>query len=316
MPSEPNRFSSATTERVANTATRAMQYGLVDASPSAASYVTQVCDRGKCEHTRALQLPDGGQIRCTITKMQLPDSRESYKRVGSQTTNRQLAEWDAENAALRKLVANQRADIRKLESLLARRGCGRFEMPIGERDVRAFACSGQGLGCKQVRMSDESADAHPLQKQQSLIGFKLVAKADEDRYFSLWAGRRVEFKFGKAIEDVVEPHRNSGIDVFRTVAEAMSSYVPGKSFTASNVQQCKRVVLRCRCSGPFVHFPKGKVACSRLVPLEEVWLESPEALNTPEGSEETSNQHSPLSEEAALLYAEVRNLLRPPRKLT
>merc|ERR1712061_13234 len=31
-----------------------------------------------------------------------------------------------------------------------------------------------------------------------------------------------------------------------------------------------RALLRCRCEGPFVEYPNGKIACSRLTPLEKL----------------------------------------------
>eukprot|EP00931_Biecheleriopsis_adriatica_P109119 TRINITY_DN83382_c0_g1_i1.p1 TRINITY_DN83382_c0_g1~~TRINITY_DN83382_c0_g1_i1.p1 ORF type:complete len:321 (+),score=64.56 TRINITY_DN83382_c0_g1_i1:77-1039(+) len=115
-------------------------------------------------------------------------------------------------------------------------------------------------------MSDsEEAQANLQQPRQELacaascIGYKLVRKED-GRYFSLFAGTRVQYILGVPAQEEVRPHER-GFYFSLSAQQAARVYVPGNG---------ERVILRCKCEAPFFEYPGGKIVCSVITPLEEV----------------------------------------------
>lgn len=111
-----------------------------------------------------------------------------------------------------------------------------------------------------------------------VLAYKVVAKLGE-RYFSIWAGREVQYRLGATMREHATPGRQRGLYVFRTPEAAAAFAFPNEP---SDFAVCPRAVIRCSCKGPFVAYPGGKVACSKLTPLEEVMLLAPQC-DSPQG---------------------------------
>lgn len=100
------------------------------------------------------------------------------------------------------------------------------------------------------------------------VGYKVVAKLDA-RYFSVWAGVDAEYVMGMPAADEARLRHGGGLYVCKSFEAAIRHRIPARR---GGLFIAPRVVLRCQCEGPFVEYPGGKVACSRLIPLEELPL--------------------------------------------
>eukprot|EP00746_Dinoflagellata_sp_MGD_P166257 gnl/MRDRNA2_/MRDRNA2_96021_c0_seq1.p1 gnl/MRDRNA2_/MRDRNA2_96021_c0~~gnl/MRDRNA2_/MRDRNA2_96021_c0_seq1.p1 ORF type:complete len:169 (+),score=25.82 gnl/MRDRNA2_/MRDRNA2_96021_c0_seq1:111-617(+) len=99
-------------------------------------------------------------------------------------------------------------------------------------------------------------------------GFKVVAKVGW-RYFSVWAGEKNEYALRMQTSEPAQARHRGGIYFFRTLEAAVQFKIPPHR---GGLAVAPRVVLRCFCEGPFVEYPGGKVACSKLIPVEEIPL--------------------------------------------
>merc|ERR1740123_2242278 len=98
------------------------------------------------------------------------------------------------------------------------------------------------------------------------VGFKVVAKVGA-RHLSIWAGDAAEYQLGLRTQDLARPRHGGGLYVCRSLEAAVRHRVPLKR---GGLFMAPRVVLRCLCDGPFVEYAAGKIACSELVPVEEL----------------------------------------------
>ncbi|CAE7662607.1 GPT1 [Symbiodinium pilosum] len=96
------------------------------------------------------------------------------------------------------------------------------------------------------------------------IGYKVVAKVG-NRLLSIWAGDRTEYTLGVTIRDEAGPNHSGGLYVCRTQGAALRHRVPARR---GGLFFAPRLLLRCRCEGPFVEYPGGKIACSALTPMD------------------------------------------------
>eukprot|EP00439_Symbiodinium_sp_Y106_P058126 s572_g8.t1 len=82
---------------------------------------------------------------------------------------------------------------------------------------------------------------------------------------ALIPGAEVVLRMNAKAKDEAGPNHSGGLYVCRTQAAALRHRVPvrrGGLFFAP------RLLLRCRCEGPFVEYPGGKIACSALTPVD------------------------------------------------
>lgn len=119
----------------------------------------------------------------------------------------------------------------------------------------------------------------------------------------------MEYALGVTVRDEARPKHAGGLYVCKTEGGALRHRVPARR---GGLFFAPRVLLRCRCEGPFVEYPGGKVACTALTPVEvrpmpsgylhsEVASAFPGALPRPSES---------LREETSALEAEVAELER------
>jgi len=138
-------------------------------------------------------------------------------------------------------------------------------------------------------------------------GYKVVAKVGQ-RYFSVWAGERAEYFMGHESRDEARPHHGGGLYVCRTAASAARHHIAAH---AGGLYVAPRVLLRCRCEGPFVEYPNGKVAVSKLLPLEELPM-PPGYLHSAPGPQSRLALPRPVSAERAdPIFAALRRPLTP-----
>lgn len=93
--------------------------------------------------------------------------------------------------------------------------------------------------------------------------FKLVGILDDGRLLSLYDGE-TEYRTGVTLEQEAVPDHGGGYYVYRTAREAESADV----LVADSMCTAFRVVIRCRCEGKRVAYDHGKIAFSRLTPVE------------------------------------------------
>mmetsp|Transcript_110681 Transcript_110681/g.220001 ORF Transcript_110681/g.220001 Transcript_110681/m.220001 type:complete len:165 (+) Transcript_110681:56-550(+) len=98
------------------------------------------------------------------------------------------------------------------------------------------------------------------------VGFKVVAKVGV-RHLSIWAGDAAEYQLGLRTRDLARPQHGGGLYVCRSLEAAVRHRV---SQRRGGLYVAPRVVLRCLCEGPFVEYIGGKIACSELVPVQEL----------------------------------------------
>lgn len=109
-----------------------------------------------------------------------------------------------------------------------------------------------------------------------VVGYTLVAKMGQpplrERHFSLWSTEAFRYDLGvptrdEALTDLSRDH----LWVVSSPTEAHSVRIAiAEKLRSSGVDTVQRVLLRCACKGPFAELPDGRVACSKLTPLDEV----------------------------------------------
>merc|ERR1712087_224823 len=100
------------------------------------------------------------------------------------------------------------------------------------------------------------------------IGYKVVAKVGQ-RFLSVWAGEGAEYALGVTAREEARTHHRGGLYVCLSLDAASRHRIPARR---GGLFMAPRVVLRCKCEGPFVEYPGGKIACSAITPLEELAL--------------------------------------------
>jgi len=112
----------------------------------------------------------------------------------------------------------------------------------------------------------------------TVVGYTVAARLGRpplrERYFSLWTMEASRYDLGVPVQDdsIMDPTKDH-LCVVSSPAEASSVRIAiAEKLRGSGVHSAPRVLLRCSCEGPFVELLDGRVACSRLTPLEEVSL--------------------------------------------
>mmetsp|Transcript_109817 Transcript_109817/g.309645 ORF Transcript_109817/g.309645 Transcript_109817/m.309645 type:complete len:389 (-) Transcript_109817:75-1241(-) len=120
--------------------------------------------------------------------------------------------------------------------------------------------------------------ARSMLQSWAVVGYKVVAKLGQ-RYFSIWAGREVEYVLGVSMRDDAEPGRVGGLYACNSPKSAVRHFI---SVSPHGLHNAPRALLLCSCAGPIVNYESGKAACSCLTPIEEV----PMPKATPRGGAE------------------------------
>ncbi|KAG8460875.1 hypothetical protein KFE25_010626 [Diacronema lutheri] len=100
------------------------------------------------------------------------------------------------------------------------------------------------------------------------IVYKAVATEERDaqtRYFSIFAGRRLEYKIGRAASGLKHgSEAHGGVFCYQTVAQALEARVPARSA----MRKAPRAVLACRpASADGTKLGAGKIRYSTLIPV-------------------------------------------------
>lgn len=94
--------------------------------------------------------------------------------------------------------------------------------------------------------------------------YKAVADLN-GRYFSIFDGE-TEYRIGETLREPARQSHNGGFYVYPTVADARRAAVPRDSA----LKDAPRVVVRVRAEGAYCRYANGKLAFSRVTPLEVV----------------------------------------------
>jgi len=112
----------------------------------------------------------------------------------------------------------------------------------------------------------------------ALVGFTLVARMGKpplgDRYFSLWTVEAFRYELGEVVSDttLTEPSQDH-LWVVRALEDAERVPISiAEKMRSSGIGSAPRTLLRCICDGPFVEHADGRIACTKLTPLDEVAL--------------------------------------------
>eukprot|EP00928_Gymnodinium_smaydae_P038701 TRINITY_DN26636_c0_g1_i1.p3 TRINITY_DN26636_c0_g1~~TRINITY_DN26636_c0_g1_i1.p3 ORF type:complete len:187 (+),score=33.24 TRINITY_DN26636_c0_g1_i1:78-638(+) len=98
------------------------------------------------------------------------------------------------------------------------------------------------------------------------VGYKVVARVGQ-RYYSVWAGESTEYRLGVPVAEEARPRHGGGLYVCTSSMAAARHRIPAKR---GGLYVAPRALLRCICEGPVVRYPGGKVAVSKLTPVEEL----------------------------------------------
>jgi hypothetical protein len=121
-----------------------------------------------------------------------------------------------------------------------------------------------------------------------IVGYACVARMGRppmrERHFSLWAKDAFRFELGvTARDESLTDQSRDHLWVVSSPDEAPSVRIMiAENLRSSGIGQATRVLLRCVCEGPFVEMADGRVACSKLTPLDEVRMEVCEEQQEPE----------------------------------
>lgn len=115
----------------------------------------------------------------------------------------------------------------------------------------------------------------PLGRMETLlywdvVGYAAAVKVD-DEYFCPDAHEDVRYELGVTLLHEALPGGAGGMLVAESLQAAMKRLRALKN-RADIPRHATLVVLRCACGGPFVIYPSGTVACSKLTPIGEVSL--------------------------------------------
>lgn len=157
-------------------------------------------------------------------------------------------------------VLTSRSSRRHCRSAPGRRANGwRANQLDGHSPIRQMSGANQLDGHSPVGQAQDNA---------ACTGYKLVAKLG-GRYYSLFAGRQMEYGLGSAAENVALRDHQGGLYFHASAFAAAQVEVEARP-EGLGAASVPRALLRCYCEGPFVEYPGGKMSCSRLTPLDEV----------------------------------------------
>ncbi|MEO8287111.1 MAG: hypothetical protein ABI670_11830 [Chloroflexota bacterium] len=105
---------------------------------------------------------------------------------------------------------------------------------------------------------------HPAKREGGNTYYKAVALVD-GRYLSIFDGV-TEYKIGETTVDRARQKHQGGIYCYDNLDQALSADVP----PSAALRSADRVVLRVRAEGSYCRYPGGKLAFSRVTPLEVV----------------------------------------------
>jgi len=116
-----------------------------------------------------------------------------------------------------------------------------------------------------------------------ILGYKVLARVSEGRYVNFFDADNMlaldfsrDYRLASPVVDEAKDRHRGGCFVYNTALAAAQMQVPPVLRWALPIKRraaredVELVILRCACSGPFVSYDGGVVACSRVVPLEEV----------------------------------------------
>jgi hypothetical protein len=122
---------------------------------------------------------------------------------------------------------------------------------------------GDAIRCLRGERKIPSAKRGPVEVEES---FKAVAIV-QGEYRSIFDSNTV-YNLGRAMVERAEENHGGGYYVYATASEAAAADVPNNSDNLS----APRVILRCECSGRRIQYGSGKMAYTRIKPVEVVSL--------------------------------------------
>lgn len=109
-----------------------------------------------------------------------------------------------------------------------------------------------------------------------VVGYTVAARMGQpplrERHFCLWSLEAFRYDLGIPTRDeaLMDPF-NDHLLVVRSQEEVPSVHIAiAEKLRRSGIGSAPRVLLRCSCEGPFLELSDGRVACSKVTPLEEM----------------------------------------------
>lgn len=96
--------------------------------------------------------------------------------------------------------------------------------------------------------------------------YKAVAVLPDGRMCSLFAGEHVIYEIGRTLAQEVQPYHGGGYYVCEDVEQASDLNVN----VPNDLSLHTIVVIRCQCGGNYIRYKDGKLAFSRITPVEVV----------------------------------------------
>lgn len=105
----------------------------------------------------------------------------------------------------------------------------------------------------------------PPKREGGDMYYKMVAQLPDGRLVSVYDGE-TEYKIGQVIEQHAKQNHRGGIYVYRSIAEAQNAEFPPRSA----LPDLPRICLRVNASGQYCVYDNGKLAFSKVIPIEIV----------------------------------------------
>lgn len=120
-----------------------------------------------------------------------------------------------------------------------------------------------GIGSTELGRAVRGAAPRAVKRLGGDDFYKLVARLPDGRLVSIYDGE-TEYRIGVTLVQRARVAHKGGYYVHASRAEAEDTAVRGTDATRA----APRVVIRVRAEGSYVRYPNGKIAFSRVTPLE------------------------------------------------
>jgi hypothetical protein len=116
----------------------------------------------------------------------------------------------------------------------------------------------------------ERKAAEARERRAATVYYKAVAVADDGRLLSIFDGE-TEYRLGETLHETARPGHNGGYYVYETRTAAEDAEVPSDSA----LRDAPRAIIACHVAGKCIRYDWGKLAFSRVTPLEVVPTPAP-----------------------------------------
>lgn len=130
------------------------------------------------------------------------------------------------------------------------------------RTITHIACL-FGVDLKELRKEVKRIDPPSAPAREGGEHYYKAVAIVEGKFYSIFDGV-TEYTIGHEMRQVARQDHNGGYYVYRSIDEAQAVSVP----SASKLQSAPRAILRIRAEGQYCVYSNGKLAFSRITPVE------------------------------------------------